>query len=129
MGLMRISVIIDAINSDRAPSTIRTYTSKMEKFRKWRNGPYMRNIPTPQARNLYLAKCSAEARYKSMPTVIAALSYFCGPLQGVDKEIQDSLLEAVKRSLPPPQHRNKIRPEQMRKIIKVGSTDSGPKVI
>nr|CDJ96298.1 unnamed protein product [Haemonchus contortus] len=93
LGLMRISdVIIDAINSDRAPSTIRTYTSEMEKFREWRNGPYMRNIPTPQARNLYLAKCSAEARYKSMPTVIAALSYFCGPLQGVDKEIQDSLL-------------------------------------
>ncbi|VDO74676.1 unnamed protein product [Haemonchus placei] len=101
----------------------------MEKFREWRNGPDMHNDPTPQARNLYLGKCSAEARYKSMPTVIAAPSCFCGPLQGVNREIQDSLLKAVKRSPPPPQHRTKIRPEQLGMIIKVGSTDSDPEVI
>ncbi|VDO50619.1 unnamed protein product [Haemonchus placei] len=48
LGLMHISnVIIDAINSDRAPSTVGVYIYEMEKFQKWRSGPYMRNIPTP----------------------------------------------------------------------------------
>ncbi|KAK6050728.1 hypothetical protein COOONC_11767 [Cooperia oncophora] len=86
MGMPHISeAIINAINSDRAPSTIKAYTSEVERFKNWKSSPYMRSIPMPQARNLLLS---------SMPTVVAALNYFCGPLTGVDKEIQDSLLQA-----------------------------------
>ncbi|KAK6036611.1 site-specific recombinase, phage integrase family [Cooperia oncophora] len=102
LGMPHISeAIINAINSDRAPSTIKAYTSEVERFKIWKNSPYMRSIPMPQARNLFLAKCSAEGRLSSMPTVVAALNYFCGPLTGVDKEIQDSLLQAVKAPVHP----------------------------
>ncbi|KAK6042084.1 reverse transcriptase [Cooperia oncophora] len=130
IGLPHVSqAIINAINADRAPSTIKVYTAEVQRFKAWKSSPHMRRIPLPQARNLYLAKCSAEGRHSSMPTVVAALNYFCGPLQGVDKEIQGSLLEAVKRTQPPPQHRTKIQPIHMAKIINVGLLDSDPKVI
>ncbi|KAK6038345.1 hypothetical protein COOONC_24150 [Cooperia oncophora] len=82
LGMPHISeaIINASIGSDRAPSTIKAYTSEVERFKIWKNSPYMRSIPMPQARNLFLAKCSAEGRLSSMPTVVAALNYFCGPL-------------------------------------------------
>ncbi|KAK6060789.1 hypothetical protein COOONC_01552 [Cooperia oncophora] len=58
-----------------------------------------------------------------MPTVVAALNYFCGPLTGVDKEIQDSLLQAVRRHSPPRQHRTK--PSHMARLLGVKTNGNG----
>ncbi|KAK5973407.1 hypothetical protein GCK32_004073 [Trichostrongylus colubriformis] len=130
MGLRHISdAIINAINADRASFTIKMYTSVLEKFRSWRSSPYMSNIPTPQARNLYLAKFSADGKHSTMTTVVAALNYFFGPLQGVDQDPQNSLLQAIKRAASPCKHRAEIQPHHMTTIINLGNADSDPKVI
>ncbi|KAK5975150.1 Site-specific recombinase phage integrase family [Trichostrongylus colubriformis] len=64
-----------------------------------------------------------------MTTVVAALNYFFGPLQGVDQDIQNSLLQAIKRAASPCKHRAKIQPHHMRTIINLGNADTDPKVI
>ncbi|KAK5969410.1 hypothetical protein GCK32_001812 [Trichostrongylus colubriformis] len=64
-----------------------------------------------------------------MTTVVAALNYFFGPLQGVDQDIQNSLLQAIKRGASPCKHRAKIQPHHMRAIINLGNADTDPKVI
>ncbi|EYC09964.1 hypothetical protein Y032_0058g2914 [Ancylostoma ceylanicum] len=82
----------------------------------------------PKARNLYLAKCASEGKQKALALIVAALNYFCGPLCGVDKDIQASILQAEKRTTPPTQHRSKIDTPSMRKLILQGSSATDPKV-
>ncbi|KIH54012.1 hypothetical protein ANCDUO_15843 [Ancylostoma duodenale] len=88
----------------------------------------MASIPTPKARNLYIAKCASEGRQKALSIIVAALNYFCGPLTGVDRDIQASILQAEKRTTPPIQHRSKIDTATMRKLILQGSSSTDPKV-
>lgn len=130
MGLNSVTrAIIDAVNCDRAPATIKSYTTEMKKFQIWRNGQYMRTIPLPQARNLYLAKLSADGRQKLMPTVVAALNYFYGNLQGAPRELQSSLLETGRRVRLPTVTRAKIKPCEMNKLVILGIGNCDFKVL
>ncbi|KAK5978517.1 Site-specific recombinase phage integrase family, partial [Trichostrongylus colubriformis] len=114
-------VITKALQADRAPSTLSIYHSEMQKFITWKNGVNMQAIPLAKARNLYLAKCAYEGKQKALPVITAALNYFCGPLADkVDRDIQESLLEAEKRSAPPVTHRAKVDPQLLRKMVHQG---------
>ncbi|EPB79089.1 hypothetical protein ANCCEY_01842 [Ancylostoma ceylanicum] len=129
LGLEKVGAVIsNALNSDRADTTINLYRTEVLKFQAWKDSPNMRAIPTPKARNLYLAKCASEGRQKALPIISSALTYFCGQLTGIDKEIQTSILEAEKRITPPVRHRTKIDRDSMRKLILLGTSSSDPKI-
>lgn len=83
----------------------------------------MRTIPLPQARNLYLAKLSADGRQKLMPTVVAALNYFYGNLQRAPRELQSSLLGTGRRVRLRTVTRAKIKPCEMNKFVLLGNCD------
>lgn len=130
IGLPQIGDLISrSLDNDRAVSTIAMYKEEAAKFQAWKITPAMASIPVIKARNLYLAKCASEGRQKALNLIVAALNYFCGPLTGVDKDIQASILEAKKRITPPTQHRTKIDSEAMRKLILQGTSSADPKVI
>ncbi|KHJ76514.1 site-specific recombinase, phage integrase family [Oesophagostomum dentatum] len=88
----------------------------------------MPSIPLPKARNLYLAKCAHDGKQKSLPVIVSALNYFCGPLTGVDSDIQHSILEAEKRSAPSVTHRAKIDQGSMRQLVLKGLDAPNPKL-
>ncbi|KIH48569.1 hypothetical protein ANCDUO_21360, partial [Ancylostoma duodenale] len=129
LGMPDISTIIsNALNADRATSTISSYRAELTRFLQWRSDPGMHNLPLSKARNLYLAKCAHDGRQKSLPLVVAALNYFCGALSGVDSEIQHSILEAEKRNTPRVTHRTKIDQQSMRRLVLEGNNSPDPKV-
>ncbi|KIH58911.1 hypothetical protein ANCDUO_10874 [Ancylostoma duodenale] len=128
-GLQNLGTkILRALSTDRASSTLRNYKMELEKFHAWRIQPNLAGIPTPQVRNLYLAKCASEGKQKSLPVIVAALNYFCGQLTGVNKDIQMSLLEAERRTCPHTQHRSKILPSDFHKLIRTGLQSNDHKI-
>ncbi|CAJ0608350.1 unnamed protein product [Cylicocyclus nassatus] len=129
LGLQNVSrTIYKALRSDRASSTFACYSAELRKFLSWKGSDALAAIPLEKAHNLYLAKCAHEGRNKSLPVLTAALNYFCGPLTGVDLDIQQSILEAERRSSPETTHRTKIDQQSMRRLVLEGLDSADYKV-
>ncbi|KHJ99206.1 site-specific recombinase, phage integrase family [Oesophagostomum dentatum] len=120
-GVTEVAEAIDnAISSHRAESTISSYMRHLQLFLNWWNNSTLKGIPIPKARNLYLAHCSAQNRFKSMLAATAAFNFFLGKQQGPDKDVERSLLESASRLQAPTRHRVKMTTQDYSAIISVG---------
>ena len=66
----------------------------------------MKDIPISKARNLYLAHCAAENKFKSIPAAVAAFNFFLGKQIDSDRDIEKSLLDSASRTQTPTNHRS-----------------------
>ncbi|CAJ0588673.1 unnamed protein product [Cylicocyclus nassatus] len=107
LGLQNVSrTIYKALRSDRESSTFACYSAELRKFLSWKGSDALPAIPLEKA----------------------ALNYFCGPLTGVDLDIQQSILEAERRSSPETTHRTKIDQQSMRRLVLEGLDSADYKV-
>ncbi|EYC44169.1 hypothetical protein Y032_0470g2033 [Ancylostoma ceylanicum] len=124
-GVPEIGEAIDtALSSHRAESTIASYIRQVQQFLDWWKSSSLSGIPVSKARNMFLAHCSAENRFKSIPAAVAAFNFFLGKQQGPDRDIEKSLIDSSMRRKAPTKHRSKITPQDYSLIISKGFQSS-----
>ncbi|CAI5456569.1 unnamed protein product [Caenorhabditis angaria] len=116
--------VINCLEKDRAPTTIKIYEHTMRSYIRWKQRSTPRGIlGEDECRLLFLAELIKNEKAKSAISANCALNYFMGPVSKPNRSLLNSIIEAAKRSKSPTKHREKVEPEDYSSFTNIQEFD------